>query len=124
MKVNSKVHSSVSAAMRYCEQEGKDPVTKEKRKLAAGEESRATFLGGQNLGYAVTDAASYEEARLAMEFNGLPQNQSSKTRKCENDCLHATLSWEKRHTRIDERLERIERRPWPVKISIYRTAAG
>lgn len=90
--------------MRYCEQEGEDPVTKEKRKLAEGEESRATFLGGQNLGYAVTGAAAYEEARLDMEFNGLPENQSSKTRKCENDCLHATLSWEKRHDPSNEEM--------------------
>ena len=30
-----------------------------------------------------------------MEWNALPQNQTSKTRKCENDCLHASLSWEK-----------------------------
>jgi AAA domain-containing protein/relaxase-like protein len=97
MKVNSKIHSSVSAAMRYCEQEGRDPATKEKKTLAEGEKSRATILGGQNLGYAVDSLASYEEARLDMEANAAPENQSSTTRKCDNDCLHATLSWEKRH---------------------------
>jgi AAA domain-containing protein/relaxase-like protein len=104
MKVNSKIHSSVSAAMRYCEQEGRDPATKEKKTLAEGEKSRAEILGGQNLGYAVDSLASYEEARLDMEANAAPENQSSKTRKCENDCLHATLSWEKRHDPSNEEM--------------------
>ena len=30
-----------------------------------------------------------------MEWNGLPQNQASRGVKCEKDCLHASLSWEK-----------------------------
>jgi AAA domain/Relaxase/Mobilisation nuclease domain len=103
VKVNSKIHSSVSAAMLYAEQEGRDPATKEKKTLAEGEKSRATILGGQNLGYAV-DAASYKDARLDMEANAAPQNQTSKTRKCDNDCLHATLSWEKRHDPTNEEM--------------------
>jgi hypothetical protein len=28
-----------------------------------------------------------------MEFQGLPQNQAGKTRKLDNDCYHASLSW-------------------------------
>ena len=29
-----------------------------------------------------------------MEWNGKAENQASATRKCEKDCLHASLSWE------------------------------
>jgi len=29
-----------------------------------------------------------------MEWNGKEENQASKARKCEKDCLHASLSWE------------------------------
>ena len=28
-----------------------------------------------------------------MEYQGLPQNQAGKTRKLDNDCYHASLSW-------------------------------
>jgi hypothetical protein len=95
LKANSKIHGSISAAMRYSEQEGVDPVTEKRRILAEGEASRATLLGGQNLGFEIDSHERYEEARLEMESNALPQNQSSKTRLCEKDCLHSTLSWER-----------------------------
>jgi hypothetical protein len=95
VNANYKIHSSISAAMRYSAQEGADPVTKKRRTLAEGQESRATILGGQNLGFPIDSPERFEEARLEMEFNALPRNQTSKTRKCEDDCLHASLSWEK-----------------------------
>ena len=34
-----------------------------------------------------------ELARKVMEFQALPHNQASKTRKLEKDCFHASLSW-------------------------------
>jgi ATP-dependent exoDNAse (exonuclease V) alpha subunit len=63
--------------------------------LAEGEASRASIIGGQNFGFEIDSRERLELARKAMEWNALPQNQTSKTRKCENDCLHASLSWEK-----------------------------
>jgi hypothetical protein len=67
----------------------------ERRVLGEGEISRALILGGQNFGFDVTNADQLDLARRMMEWNGKAENQASKGRKCENDCLHASLSWEK-----------------------------
>ena len=66
--------------------------------LGEGEASRATILGGQNFGFEIDSPERVEVARRAMEWNAAPENQTSKSRKCENDCLHASLSWEKGQT--------------------------
>ena len=73
--------------------QGNDPETGERLELVPGETSRATILGGQNFGFEIESAADLELARRMMEWNGLPENQAGKTRKLENDCLHASLSW-------------------------------
>jgi len=66
LKVNSKIHSSISAATRYSLLEALDPATDKRRILAEGEESRATILGGQNFGFEIDSAERFEEARLEM----------------------------------------------------------
>lgn len=71
-----------------------DPPTKTYKELAANDISRAEILGGQNFGFEVRDARTVELARRMMEWNGHPDNQGSKTRKCEIDCFHAMLNWE------------------------------
>ncbi|WP_267361039.1 MULTISPECIES: AAA family ATPase [unclassified Methylobacterium] len=70
----------------------------EKVQLVANDNGRATILGGQNFGYEIDSVERVELARKAMEWNALDKNQTSRGRKCENDCLHATLSWEKGQT--------------------------
>jgi hypothetical protein len=68
---------------------------REYKTLAEGESSRADILGGQNFHFDVDSADRLEMARRMMEWNGKAENQASRGRKCENDCLHASLSWEK-----------------------------
>ena len=65
-----------------------------KAELAEGEASRATILGGQNFGFAIDSPENLELARKVMEWIALPENQTSRGRKCEKDCFHASLSWE------------------------------
>ena len=65
-----------------------------KAELAEGEASRATILGGQNFGYAID---SPERSGTCPQGHGVdcfPENQTSRGRKCEKDCFHASLSWE------------------------------
>jgi hypothetical protein len=83
----------ISGALAYAMGQGNDEATGQRKELAAGEDSRATILGGQNFGFEIDSAERMELARKVMEFQALPHNQASKTRKLENDCFHASLSW-------------------------------
>jgi ATP-dependent exoDNAse (exonuclease V) alpha subunit len=85
----------ISGALAYVMGEGSDRETKRRKTLAEGQESRAQIIGGQNFGFEIDSKESLELARRGMEWNGLPQNQASRGIKCEKDCLHASLSWEK-----------------------------
>ena len=84
----------ITGAVRYCMGEGVNKDTGERIRLEAGQVSRAEILGGQNFGFAIDSAERVELARRIMEFNGLPENQAGRTRKCEKDCLHVSLSWD------------------------------
>jgi hypothetical protein len=57
--------------------------------------TRAEILGGQNFGFALESAADLEVARCMMEWSAKPENQAGRAKKCVNDCLHVSLSWEK-----------------------------
>ena len=83
----------ISGALRYVKGQGRDPKTGRFKTLEPGEESRAELLGGTGFGFAIDNEADAELARKMMEYAAL--NQGSKTRKCEQDCLHLTLSWER-----------------------------
>jgi hypothetical protein len=83
----------ITGSIAYAMGQGNDKDGK-RIPLEAGEDSRATILGGQNFGFAVDSADKLELARRMMEWNGQAENQASKGRKCEKDCLHASLSWE------------------------------
>ncbi|MGP8268406.1 MAG: AAA family ATPase [Beijerinckiaceae bacterium] len=87
--------AGITGSIRYAMGQGNDAETGERLTLAPGEESRAKILGGQNFGYAIDSAERLETARRMMEWNAMPDNQASRSRKCEKDCLHASLSWEK-----------------------------
>jgi hypothetical protein len=94
---HARVRTGIRAAIDYLMSEGVDDATKKFRVLEEGQETRAQILGGQNFLYAIDDEASLKEACRDMEFTALPRNQTSKTRKCENECLHLSASWEARH---------------------------
>lgn len=84
----------VTGALAYVMGQGNDKATGERLQLEAGEISRADLLGGQGFGFEIDSAERLELARRIMEWNAKPENQASRGRKCELDCLHASLSWE------------------------------
>ena len=84
----------ITGALAYVMGQGEDEDGK-RIELAFGEQSRAEILGAQNFGYEIETAADLESARRSMEWNAKEENQAaSRGRKCEKDCLHASLSWE------------------------------
>src|SRR5271168_1606969 len=85
--------SGITGALAYVMGQGNDAQTGKRLELVPGETSRATIIGGQNFGFEIENAADLELARRIMEYQGLPQNQAGKTRKLDNDCYHASLSW-------------------------------
>jgi hypothetical protein len=85
--------TGISGALAYAMGEGNDAVTNERLTLGEGEKTRAEILGGQNVGFEIDGAERLDLARRMMEWNALPENQPSRTRKCVKDCLHASLSW-------------------------------
>ena len=83
----------ITGALAYVMGQGEDENGK-RIELVPGEKSRAEILGAQNIGFEIESAADLDLARRMMEWNGKEENQASKWRKCEKDCLHASLSWE------------------------------
>lgn len=85
----------ISGAIAYAMGQGNDKETGARKTLEAGQSSRADILGGQNFGFEIDSAERLDMARRVMEWNGKAENQASRGRKCENDCLHLSASWEK-----------------------------
>jgi hypothetical protein len=85
--------SGMKGLFEYLMGEGNDPITERRRTLEPGATSRATILGGQNLGFEVNSPERLATALRMMEYGALPQNQASRTYKCTNDVLHISLSW-------------------------------
>jgi len=83
----------ISGALAYVMGQGNDAQTGKRLELGEGETTRARIIGGQNFGFEIENADDLDLARRIMEFQGLPQNQAGKTRKLDNDCYHASLSW-------------------------------
>jgi relaxase-like protein len=84
--------AGISGAVRYVTGEGKrDPVTGIVPGLAPGAASRVAWVGGTGFGFAVDRPSRVETARRVMEW--MAQTQTSKTRKCRDDCVHLMLSW-------------------------------
>jgi hypothetical protein len=85
------VGKGVTGAVRYILGEGRDPETGKSRPKPRNGKSRVTSFGGIGFGF---DIASHDDADLArrmMEFDA--QNQKSRTKRCEKDCLHLSLGW-------------------------------
>jgi Ti-type conjugative transfer relaxase TraA len=85
------VGKGVTGAVRYILGEGRDRETGKPRPKPGHGKSRVTSFGGIGFGF---DIASHDDADLArrmMEFDA--QNQKSRTKRCEKDCLHLSLGW-------------------------------
>ena len=92
----------ISGTVRYVMGEGKrDPVTGKIPEHAPGLESRVAWFSGTGFGFPIDSRERLDIARRVMEWAA--QNQTSKTKKCIDDCLHLSLSWhpDEKPTRAD-----------------------
>jgi hypothetical protein len=78
----------VTGAVRYVLGEGRGAGNDN---LPLGQQSRVEWIGGTGFGFEIRTDADVDLARRIMEFDAL--NQGSKTRRCEKDAVHLSLSW-------------------------------
>ena len=81
----------VTGAVRYVLNEARDRSGGTAAALQPEAKSRVDWISGQGFGFAINSRADADLARRVMEFDAL--NQASKTRPCEQDCVHISLSW-------------------------------
>jgi Ti-type conjugative transfer relaxase TraA len=91
MITRCKIGKGVTGAVRYIFGEGRDPDSGELYALADGEETRVDWFGGMGFGFEVNSRDDADLARRIMEFDA--QNQASRTRRCEMDCVHLSVCW-------------------------------
>ena len=91
MITRCKIGKGITGAVRYIMGEGRDPDSGELHFLADGEATRVHWFGGINFGFDIDSRDDAELARRIMEFDA--QNQSSRTRRCEMDCVHLAICW-------------------------------
>ena len=80
--------SGITGAIRYAMGEGRDPVTRELRKLAPGAQSRVQWYGGVGFQFEIDSEAAIDRARRRMEFDALNQHGN-----CRQDAVHLMLAW-------------------------------
>jgi Ti-type conjugative transfer relaxase TraA len=97
------VGRGVTGATRYILGEGRDPETGELAMLPEGQPSRVAWIGGTGFGFEIESREDAELARRMMEFDA--QNQSSRTKRCEQDCVHLALGWRPGETPSREEME-------------------
>jgi len=85
------VGKGITGAARYILGEGRDPETGQSRRKPADAGSRVTWIGGIGFGFDIETEDDANLARRIMEFAA--QNQASRTRPCEKDCVHLSLGW-------------------------------
>jgi Ti-type conjugative transfer relaxase TraA len=91
MITRCKIGKGVTGAVRYILGEGRDPDSGELNIRRDGEQSRVDWIGGVGFGFEIESRDDADLARRIMEFDA--QNQSSRTRQCEMDCVHLSLCW-------------------------------
>ncbi len=85
------IGKGVTGAVRYILGEGRHPETGQLRKLGPDQRSRVEWFGGVNFGFPIESREDADLARRIMEFDAL--NQTSRTRRCEMDCVHLSVNW-------------------------------
>ena len=83
--------NGVTGAVRYVLNEARDRPGGTAAASQPEAKSRVDWISGQGFGFAINSRADADLARRVMEFDAL--NQASKTRPCEQDCVHISLSW-------------------------------
>jgi hypothetical protein len=94
------IGKGITGAVRYALGEGRGAGNDN---LAPGEQSRVVWIGGTGFGFAIRDGDDADLARRVMEFDAL--NQSSPTRRCEQDAVHLSLSWRPGQTPSRQEME-------------------
>jgi hypothetical protein len=94
---------SITGAMRYVLGEGRERETGELKTLAQGEPSRVAWISGTGFGFEIRTEAQADLARRCMEFDAL--NQGRRTRKCDQVCVHLSLSWKPAETPSQAEME-------------------
>ena len=85
------VGKGVTGAVRYILGEGRDPETGKPRPKPSNGKGRVASFGGIGFGFDIDSHEDADLARRMMEFDA--QNQTSRTKRCEKDCLHLSLGW-------------------------------
>ena len=98
-----KVGKGVTGAVRYVLGEGRDPKTGELKPSPANGNTRVDWMSGTGFGFEIETEADADLARRVMEFDAL--NQSSRTRLCEQDCVHLSLAWARGETPSRKEME-------------------
>jgi Ti-type conjugative transfer relaxase TraA len=101
------VGRGVTGAVRYVLGQGRDPKTGVLKELMPGDDSRVEWIGGTGFGFKIETAADADLARRVMEFDAL--NQKSRTKQCQLDCVHLSLSWRPGETPSREQMEEAAR---------------
>jgi Ti-type conjugative transfer relaxase TraA len=103
MNPRIQVGKGVTGAVRYCLGEGRHPTTGELLPSRADGTRRVEWIGGTGFSFEINSEARADLARREMEFDAL--NQKSRTKKCEQDCVHISLAWSKGETPSREEME-------------------
>ena len=104
MIARCKIGKGVTGAVRYVLGEGRDPDTGTTRPNARAGAGRVSWFGGTGFGFDIVTEADADLARRMMEFGAL--NQKSRTRLCEQDCVHIALGWAPGEKPTREEMER------------------
>ena len=91
MNTRINVGKGITGAVRYCRGEGRDPISGAILPAADIGQGRVAWYGGTGFSFEIASEAHLDLARKIMEFDAL--NQASRTKKCEQDAVHLTLSW-------------------------------
>ena len=91
MNTRINVGKGITGAVRYCRGEGRDPISGAILPTADIGQGRVAWYGGTGFSFEIASEAHLDLARKIMEFDAL--NQASRTKKCEQDAVHLTLSW-------------------------------
>src|ERR1700730_17953150 len=103
MNTRINVGRGVTGAVRYVLGQGRDPKTGALKELMPGDESRVEWIGGTVFGFEIKTEADVDLARRVMEFDAV--NQKSRTKQCELDCVHLSLSWSRGEAPTREQME-------------------
>ncbi len=96
------VGKGITGATRYILGEGRDPHTGVLRSIQANAKSRVAWFGGTGFGFEIESRKDADLARRMMEFDA--QVQTSRTRRCEKDCVHLSLGWRPGETPTQEQM--------------------